>query len=208
MILDKLNEQQKKAVMHDNGPLAIIASAGSGKTRVITHKIAYLIEEKQYKPYRILAVTFTNKAAKEMQNRVIDMIGPENGEQVKLFTYHSLCARILREEISQLDGFTSNFNILDPADQRQILAGIYKKLAISPKTHTYGALIEFISHAKSDQIEPETFIKNAKTDTERLFAQIYRDYVLETNRLKSLDFDDLLLFVNKIFKQHPEVAQK
>lgn len=202
-----LNKQQELAVVHDNGPLAIIASAGSGKTRVITHKIAYLIEEKQYSPYRILAVTFTNKAAREMQERIISMIG-ETGSKVKIMTYHSLCVRILREEISYFDGYDSKFNILDNTDQKQILSTIYKRFSISPKTHTYGSMIEFISHAKSDQTTPDIILANAKTDADKLFGQIYKEYVAETLRLRSLDFDDLLLFVNRLFKEQPEIAKK
>ena len=202
-----LNKQQEMAVIHDNGPLAIIASAGSGKTRVITHKIAYLIEEKQYKPYRILAVTFTNKAAKEMKERIAKMIG-EEGEDVKIQTYHSLCVRILREEISYFEGYQSRFNILDPADQRQILSGIYKKLGITSKTHTYNSSIDFISNAKSDMLEPDALIEDAKTDTDRLMANIYKEYLFETARVKSLDFDDLLLFVHKLFKERPDIAKK
>lgn len=205
--LVNLNKQQELAVIHDNGPLAIIASAGSGKTRVITHKIAYLIEEKQYKPYRILAVTFTNKAAKEMKERIISMIG-EVGEDVKILTYHSMCVRILREEIQYFDGYEKKFNILDPADQRQILSGIYRKLGISSKTLSYTSAIDFISHAKNDMLNPEVMIDEAKSDTDKFMATIYRDYVLETARVRALDFDDLLLFVHKLFKEQPEVAKK
>ncbi len=206
--LVNLNKQQEQAVMHDNGPLAIIASAGSGKTRVITHKIAYLVEERKYSPFRILAVTFTNKASREMQNRIIEMLGEEQGSKVKILTYHSMCVRILREEIHHFEGFPSKFNILDNADQRQILSGIYKRLSISPKTHTYNSLIDFISNAKSDQVRPETFIANAKSDTDKLFGQIYKAYVAETDHIKALDFDDLLLFTNRLFKENPKIANK
>ena len=206
-ILNKLNNKQKEAVVYNDGPLAIIAGAGSGKTRTLTHKIAYLILSGQVEPSRILAVTFTNKAANEMKERVVKLVG-KVGESVKIYTYHSLCARILREDITHFEGYTKKFNIIDNIDQNQILRPGYKKLALSPRGLSYASVIDYISKNKNKGIEPETLLKDSKTDTETALANLYKYYLEETLRSKSLDFDDLLIFVKRLFDENEEVTKK
>ncbi len=206
-ILNGLNDNQKKAVMHTKGPLRLLAGAGSGKTRVLTHKIAYLIENKKIDPSKILAVTFTNKAAGEMKDRVANIIGEKAAHSALLSTYHSMCVRILRQDITSL-GYPRNFIIIDNIDQRQILKPIYSKYNVSSKTMPYSHMIDYISKAKSDLIEPEQLIESAETEGDKFQALIYQDYKASTYISKSLDFDDLLIFVYKLFLKDEKVAQK
>lgn len=204
--LKGLNKNQKKAAEIIKGPLAIIAGAGSGKTRTITHKIAHLIEDKKMDSQRILAVTFTNKAASEMKDRLVKMIG-KKAEDMSISTYHSLGAKILRSEIKVL-GYPSNFNILDNIDQKLILAPLYKKYGLSSKTHSYTQVISYISKCKTLGRTPEAELEDAKKDGEKIIANIYKEYSVEIKRIKSLDFDDLLILVHKIFKEHKDIAKK
>ncbi len=205
-LISSLNTQQKAAVLHTEGPLAVIAGAGSGKTRMLTHKIAYLINEIKASPSKILAVTFTNKAANEMKERVIELIG-KNGEDAQISTYHSFAVRILREEIEVL-GYPSNFNILDDIDQKMILKPIYKTLNLSSKTMSPRIVLENISKFKMNGTSPEEALEQAKSDTDKALAKMYKGYMKQKEQIRSLDFDDLLLFVHKIFNEHPEIAQK
>ncbi len=205
-ILEGLNPAQKKAVQHIDGPLRILAGAGSGKTRVLTHKIAHLMNKK-IEPNRILAVTFTNKAAQEMKSRVASLVGEEESKQALLSTYHSLCVRILRQDISNL-GISSNFNIIDNLDQKQILRPIYKKHGVSSKVMPPSHMIEYISNNKSNLIDPDLLLDEAKTDGEKIKALMYKDYLAATKLSNCLDFDDLLIKVYKLFKKHKEVREK
>ncbi|MCP4337268.1 MAG: UvrD-helicase domain-containing protein [Mycoplasma sp.] len=205
-ILEGLNKSQKEAVLNTKGPLRILAGAGSGKTRVLTRKIAYLIEHEKIEPSQILAVTFTNKAAQEMKQRVKDIIGKKADDSI-LATYHSFCVRVLRQDINAL-GKVRNFNIIDNSDQRQILRPIYKKYGVSSKTITSSQMIEYISRQKSNLIKPSILIEEAETDGEKFKAKIYRDYLEVTERTNSLDFDDLLIKVYELFKNHPDVQKK
>lgn len=205
-LLDNLNKQQKAAVLHVEGPIAVIAGAGSGKTRMLTRKIAYLIEDVGISPNKILAVTFTNKAANEMKERVIEMIG-KKAEQAIISTYHALCSRILRQEIHFFD-YPSYFNILDVVDQKQILSSIYKKHNIQAKSLTTNSMLDYISHNKVLNISPQEKLAEAKKDYEKLAATVYRDYQDELLRIKSLDFDDLIIFVHKLFKDNPAARTK
>ena len=205
-IIKLLNPNQKKAVLYNGGPLSIIAGAGSGKTRTIIHKIAYLIKVKMVKPYRILAVTFTNKAANEMKERVAKLIGSE-GHDVKIFTYHSLCARILRQDIDYL-GRKRDFNIIDPIDQRQILRPGYKKFGLSNKTISYSSVIDIISHFKNEGITPQALLSSAKKDIDKFYAYLYKFYLEQTTLSNSLDFNDLLIFANKLLEKEDEVVEK
>ncbi|TCG11524.1 ATP-dependent helicase [Mycoplasma marinum] len=206
-IIEGLNDGQKKAVQHTKGPLRLLAGAGSGKTRVLTHKIAYLVEEKGIRPEKILAVTFTNKAAGEMKERVAAIIGEDKAKKSLLSTYHSMCVRILRQDIQVL-GYPRNFNIIDTIDQRQVLKPIYKKYNISSKTMPYSHMLDYISKAKSALEEPEELISLAETEGDKYKALIYKGYRDQTIKSKSLDFDDLLIFVYKLFKDHESVANK
>ena len=203
---DGLNTQQKAAVLHTTGPLSIVAGAGSGKTRTLTHKLAYLIDEINIDPYKVLAVTFTNKAAKEMKVRVEELIGAK-AKVVTLSTYHSLCVRILRQEIDFFD-YPKRFNILDTTDQRQILSPIYRKHGLSPRVISYSNMISYISKNKMLLNEAHVLIESAEKDSEKVMAKIYKDYMEVTRKSKSLDFDDLLVFVYKLFKENKEAAAK
>lgn len=205
-ILEGLNKNQRKAVEATKGPVAIIAGAGSGKTRTITHKIAHLMKNHEINPERILAVTFTNKAAREMNQRLIEMVG-EEAIDMSISTYHSLGARILRSEIHRI-GYPNRFNILDNIDQKILLSPIYKKYDLSSKTHSYSSVISYISDCKVKGQTPEVEINNAKKDTEKILANIYRDYQEKITSIKALDFDDLLLFAHKILKENSDVAKK
>lgn len=211
-ILEVLNKEQKAAVVHTDGPLCVIAGAGTGKTRMLTHKIAYLINQNIVKPNQILAVTFTNKAAGEMKERVGKLVGNEIASQVWISTYHSLCARILRHEI-KIFGYSSSFAILDSSDQKQILNNVYKKLNIQAKSHTYSNMFDYISKNKMHSILPEQKINEAEQthyhkESEIIHARIYDEYEKELKRLKALDFDDLILFVRKLFMEHADIAKK
>jgi len=204
--VESLNPQQKAAVLHAEGPLSIVAGAGSGKTRTLTHKLAYLIDEVGVDPYRIVAVTFTNKAANEMKARVISLVG-ERAEQASLSTYHSLCVKILRREISFFD-YPSNFNIIDNIDQKQVLRPIYKKHGLKSRIFSFNEMIGYISNQKMRYNSPDFAIDIAKNDNEKVAAKVYKDYVDSLKRAKSLDFDDLLLFVARLFKESKEARER
>ncbi|MCK5807166.1 MAG: UvrD-helicase domain-containing protein, partial [Mycoplasmataceae bacterium] len=204
--LDKLNKEQKRAAKNTKGPLAIIAGAGSGKTRTIAHKISYMIEEVGVPAYRMLALTFTNKAAEEMRDRLELMIG-EKAKKTTTTTFHSLCARILKIE-HKTANLPQNFNILDNIDQRAILSPIYKKYDLSPKTHSYNSTISYISKNKMSGNAPDYLIDKSVSDSDKIIASIYRDYQETVKRIKSVDFDDLLLLTLKLFNDHKDCAQK
>lgn len=206
-LIESLNKEQREAVLHTDGPLAIIAGAGSGKTRTLTHKIAYLILEKEIPAREILAVTFTNKAANEMRERVKKLVGKEKSKGMMIFTYHSLCARILREDADKL-GYPKRFNILDTIDQNQILRPGYKKFGLSPKGLSYSMVLDFISKQKNQFRDPKDLLKNAIKETDKALINLYDFYLQETQRAKSFDFDDLLIYVDKLFKEHGDVSKK
>ena len=161
-IYDTLNEQQREAVFHTEGPLLILAGAGSGKTRVLTHRIAYLIEEQQVNPWNILAITFTNKAAGEMRERVDKLVG-YGSESIWVSTFHSMCVRILRRHIDLL-GYDTNFTIYDSDDQKTLMRDVCKLLQIDTKIYKERMLIGTISHAKNEMLTPEEFRLQAGGD--------------------------------------------
>ena len=170
---DSLNEQQKEAVFHTEGPLLILAGAGSGKTRVLTHRTAYLIEEMGVNPYHILAITFTNKAAGEMRERIDELVG-FGSESIWVSTFHSTCVRILRRYIDRL-GFDNNFTIYDSDDQKTVMKDVCKRLQIDTKMYKEKMLLNVISSAKDNLISPEEFTLNAGTDYKlQKQAQVYR----------------------------------
>ncbi len=205
-LLENLNKEQKAAVLHTSGPLAIIAGAGSGKTRTLTRKLAYLANKPKNDPTRLLAVTFTNKAAAEMRDRVSKYVDKKGGTPL-IKTYHALCVKILRSEIGFF-GYPKNFNILDTLDQKQILTPIYKKYGISPRTFSYNNMISQISKNKMHSITPEMLLEEAKNDTERVLANVYGDYTEQIKRIKSLDFDDLLFFVYRLFRESKDAKAR
>ncbi|MFD1850755.1 DNA helicase PcrA [Oceanobacillus bengalensis] len=204
-LLKGLNKQQQEAVKTTEGPLLIMAGAGSGKTRVLTHRIAYLIGEKDVSPRSILAITFTNKAAREMRDRVSKLVGPDSGN-MWVSTFHSMCVRILRRDIDRI-GYNSNFTILDSGDQLSVVKQVLKNLNIDPKKMDPRAMIGQISSAKNELITPEEFSKKAGNFYDRQVAQIYEGYQKMLRKNQSLDFDDLIMQTIHLFKRVPEVLE-
>ncbi len=203
-VYDSLNEMQREAVFHTEGPLLILAGAGSGKTRVITHRAAYLIEEKGVSPYHIMAITFTNKAAGEMRERIGRMVGL-GSEGVWVATFHATCARILRRYIDRL-GYDTNFAIYDTEDQKSIMKDVCKRLRIDTKIYKEKAFLGVISSAKNELVSPEAFMRRAAGDYAReRQAQVYREYQKELRKNNALDFDDLLMKAVELFQKEPEV---
>src|SRR5882724_3896624 len=192
-----LNPRQREAVEHAEGPLLVLAGAGSGKTRVITHRIAHLMSAHQVPGWAVLAVTFTNKAAGEMRDRVHSLVDPAGQSAPTVATFHSFCVRLLRRDGAPLAdirrGFTQRFTIYDDDDQLSILRGVYKQVGLDDKFMQYRAALSRISHAKSHKQSPEE-VASAATDpvTERL-AKVYDLYEARLLESNALDFDDLLL---------------
>ena len=204
---DTLNKEQKEAVFHAEGPLLILAGAGSGKTRVITHRIAYLIEEMGVKPWNILAITFTNKAAGEMKERVHDIVG-FGADQIWVSTFHSTCVRILRRHIDLL-GYDTNFTIYDTEDQKVIMKEICKRLEIDTKQIKERAILSMISKAKDELITPEEFALEARGDLRKAkIAEAYKEYQAALKRNNALDFDDLLLKTVELFQICPQILEQ
>ena len=203
-LLDALNEPQRQAVMATDGPLLILAGAGSGKTRVLTHRTAYLIEECGVNPYNIMAITFTNKAAGEMRERIDQMVG-YGSESIWVCTFHSTCVRILRRYIDRL-GFGTNFTIYDSDDQKTLMKDICKRLEIDPKMYKEKMFLSAISSAKDELIDPIEFETRAAGDyVKRKQAQVYREYQQALKQNNALDFDDLIMKTVELFKLDKEV---
>ena len=201
----RLNPQQRKAVETVDGPLLIMAGAGSGKTRVLTHRIAYLIATKKAAPWSILAITFTNKAAREMQERVGKLVGA-SGEDIWVSTFHSMCVRILRRDISRI-GFTSNFTILDSGDQLSVIKACCKELNIDAKKFEPKTFQATISAAKNELLSPERYERTIGDYFQGLAAQVYKLYQKKLRSNNSLDFDDLIMTTIELFKEVPEVLE-
>lgn len=205
-IYDKLNEPQREAVYHTDGPLLILAGAGSGKTRVLTHKIAYLIEERNVNPWNILAITFTNKAAGEMRERVDSLVG-FGSESIWVSTFHSMCVRILRRFIDRL-GYDNRFTIYDTDDQKTLMKEVCKKVAIDTKVFKERSLMSAISSAKNELILPDEFELNAGGDFAKLkIAKVYREYEAQLKANNALDFDDLLVKTVQLLQTQPDVLE-
>lgn len=205
-IYDTLNEPQREAVLHVDGPLLILAGAGSGKTRVLTHRIAYLIEELGVNPWNILAITFTNKAAGEMRQRVDDLVG-FGSESIWVSTFHSMCVRILRRFIDRL-GYDSSFTIYDTDDQKTLMKAVCKKIDIDTKQFKERMLLSVISSAKNEMILPEEFELNAGGDFAQLkIAKVYREYEAQLKANNALDFDDLLVKTVQLLQTQPDVCE-
>ena len=202
--LDTLNPMQREAAVHTEGPLLILAGAGSGKTRVLTHRIAYLMEEKGVNPWNILAITFTNKAASEMRERVNKIAGM-GAESVWVSTFHSACVRILRRHIEVL-GFGSNFTIYDADDQKTVMKEIFRKFDINTKIYKERAVLAEISHAKDELITPEEMELNAGGDPDaRKIAGMYKEYQSILRGNNALDFDDLIVKTVELFQHNPDI---
>ncbi|CCX57961.1 putative uncharacterized protein [Blautia hydrogenotrophica CAG:147] len=205
-IYENLNPQQKEAVCQTEGPLLILAGAGSGKTRVLTHRIAYLIEEKGVNPWNIMAITFTNKAAQEMKERVDQIVG-FGSESVWVTTFHSTCVRILRRYIDRI-GFDNRFTIYDADDQKSLMKDICKRLQIDTKLYKERALLAQISHAKDQLVSPEEFELNSQGDYSKMrVAEVYKEYQTQLRRNNALDFDDLIMKTVELFQSCPEVLE-
>lgn len=204
-LLKGLNKEQQEAVKHTEGPLLIMAGAGSGKTRVLTHRIAYLLGEKDVSPRNVLAITFTNKAAREMKGRVHRLVGA-GSEQIWVSTFHSMCVRILRRDIDRI-GYSSNFTILDGSDQLSVIKQTLKDLNIDPKKFEPRAMLGAISSAKNELITPEEYSSNVGDFFERQVSQVYARYQKTLQKNQSLDFDDLIMQTIHLFKRVPEVLE-
>lgn len=205
-IYDSLNDMQKEAVYQTEGPVLILAGAGSGKTRVLTHRIAYLIEEKGVNPWNILAITFTNKAAGEMRERVDQLVG-FGSESIWVSTFHSACVRILRRFIDRL-GYDTNFTIYDTDDQKSLMKEVCRYLQIDTKMYKERALLSAISSAKNEMISPEEYRLDAEGDFSRKkIAEVYAEYEKQLRANNALDFDDLLVKAVQLFQTQPDVLE-
>ena len=200
-LLDKLNEPQRQAVLHAGGPLLLLAGAGSGKTRALTHRVAYLIRERGVQPWRIMAVTFTNKAAAEMRERLEQLV---DGEPPWVATFHASCVRILRREIKHL-GYNSDFTIYDDQDQQRLLRDLLKQQGISEKVLKPRAVASFIDSAKNRGLLPD-MLGECRSD-ERLLVEMYRLYQQRMKVANAVDFGDLLLLTVRLFEQFPDVRR-
>ncbi len=204
--LEGLNDKQQEAVLTTDGPLLVLAGAGSGKTRVLTHRIAYLIEEKGVLPHNILAITFTNKAAKEMKERINNLL-EDRVESMWVGTFHSMCVRILRREIEKL-GYNTNFVIFDTADQKTLIKDCIKEMDLNEKLYDPNSMLNFIGRQKDILVEPDTYInENYSEFRERQKGELYGLYQKKLKENNALDFDDIINLTVKLFKKHPQVLE-
>src|SRR3954464_449715 len=190
-LLEGLNEPQRAAVVHEGTPLLVVAGAGSGKTRVLTRRIAWLISERKAHPGSILAITFTNKAAAEMKERVEALVG-RRARIMWVSTFHSACVRILRKEIDKL-GYKSNFSIYDAADQKRLMTLVCNDLELDPKRYQPGALLHWVSNQKNELRDPEDAAKDLRNKLEEQYAAAYTLYQKRLRQANALDFDDLIM---------------
>ena len=205
-IFASLNDKQREAVLATEGPVLILAGAGSGKTKALTHRIAYLIKEKHVEPWRIMAITFTNKAAEEMRNRVDKLVG-FGSEQIWVATFHASCSRILRRFADRL-GFTSSFSIYDTDDQRTLIRQVIKKLDLDAKIYRDRMVLARISEAKNAMISPDQFERGARSNyRETKIAEAYHEYQRQLKANNAMDFDDLLLLTVQLLQQEPDVLE-
>ncbi len=205
-LLEELNDKQHEAVINTEGPCLIIAGAGSGKTKVLTHKIAYLIGEKGIKPWNILAITFTNKAANEMKERIANLVG-DDARDIWMGTFHSICVRILRRFIDRI-GFDSSFIIFDTTDQRTLIKACIKDLNVDDKLFNDRSVLSEISNAKNEMLDPENYIVKANGDFRKeKIASIYELYQKRLRENNAIDFDDIINYTIKILMENPDVLQ-
>ena len=201
-LLNGMNDRQAEAVQTTEGPLLIMAGAGSGKTRVLTHRIAYLIDEKMVNPWNILAITFTNKAAREMKDRAYQL-NPAT-QYCLIATFHSMCVRILRREADHI-GYNRNFTIVDPGEQRTLMKRILKNLNLDPKKWNERAILGTISNAKNDLIDEVAYANLAGDMYTEIVAKCYTAYQKELRQSEAMDFDDLIMLTLRLFDQNPDV---
>ncbi|MCW2798564.1 MAG: pcrA [Aeromicrobium sp.] len=205
ILLDGLNDAQRAAVSHPGGPLLVVAGAGSGKTRVLTRRVAWLIAARGAHPGSILAITFTNKAAAEMRERVAELVGPR-ARLMWVSTFHSACVRILRREASKF-GFTSSFTIYDSADQRRLMTQICRDMSLDPKRVNPRAVLNWISNLKNELVDHESAGSKAENPTEELYAEAYGAYQQRLRAANAMDFDDLIMNTVHLFQAWPDVAE-
>ncbi len=206
MNLDGLNDKQKEAVLEQKGPILILAGAGSGKTRVLTTKIAYLVEDCDISPYNILAITFTNKAAKEMKDRLYSLIG-DVSKYIQVSTFHSFGVKILRENFKAL-GYDNNFVIMDSEDSLTVVKKILKEINKDPKMFNPKAIRAKISSCKNEMMSPSSYEKYVASEYEKVVLDVYKRYEEKLKKNNSVDFDDLLLLPIKLFREHPSILEK
>ena len=205
-LLEGLNNKQYEAVTNTEGPCLVIAGAGSGKTKVLTHKIAYLMGEKGVKPWDILAITFTNKAANEMKSRVENLVG-DVAKDMWIGTFHSICVRILRKQIDRI-GFDTSFIIFDTSDQKTLIKQIIKAQNLDDKLFSDRSVLYEISNAKNDMLEPDAYAVKAKGDLRKeKIAEIYEIYQRKLKENNAIDFDDIINFTIKILLDNPDLLE-
>ena len=206
MDISSLNDRQKEAVLYNDGPLLIIAGAGAGKTKTLTTKIAYLIEEENVNPHNILAITFTNKAAKEMKDRLYMLVG-DLAKKLQVSTFHSFGLKLLRENYDAL-GYDKNFVIMDSDDSLTVVKKIIKDMGYDPKIYNPRAIRNKISSCKNEMTSPEAYEKYAVSEYEKVVQQVYAKYETKLQRNNSVDFDDLLLLPIELFKKNPDILNQ
>ncbi|HEY0869178.1 MAG TPA: UvrD-helicase domain-containing protein, partial [Acidothermaceae bacterium] len=204
-LLADLNPQQRAAVVHEGGPLLIVAGAGSGKTRVLTRRIAYLLAHRHVSPTEILAITFTNKAAGEMKERVAAMVG-NRAKVMWVMTFHSACVRILRENAKRL-GFTTTFSIYDSADSHRLMTLVCRELDLDPKRYPPRTFNAQVSNLKNELIDPEDYERKANNSHEKVLAEAYTAYQRRLREANAFDFDDLIMVTVNLFQAFPDVAE-
>lgn len=204
-MIEGLNDKQKEAVLYNEGPLLILAGAGSGKTKVLTTKIAYLIDELDVSPYNILAITFTNKAAKEMKERIYGLIG-DTAKYIQISTFHSFGLKLLRENYNYL-GYESNFTIIDSDDSLTVIKKTLKTIGLDPKIYNPKAIRNKISSCKNELITPEEYKKYAVSDYEEVVQKVFARYEKTLKENNSVDFDDLLILPIQLFKEHEQILE-
>ena len=205
-ILDGLNPQQRAAVTHSGTPLLVIAGAGSGKTRVLTRRIAYLLAERDVAPYEVLAITFTNKAANEMKERVIELVG-NRAKSMWVSTFHSACVRILRSDAVAL-GYSNSFTIYDAADSLRLVTLVMKDMNLDPKRYNSRAIAGLISDAKNELMGPADFAQTVKNQFDEIVAEVFTHYQKRLSSANALDFDDLISRTVELLQRHPEIRAK
>lgn len=204
VLLKGMNDKQSEAVLATEGPVLIMAGAGSGKTRVLTHRVAYLIQERGVNPWNILAITFTNKAAREMRERVGTLLDEEEARDVWVSTFHALCMRILRRDIVKL-GYNQAFSITDTSAQLTLVKQVLRSQNLDPKTYDPKAILGSISSAKNELQTVDDYTKNANGPFEKVVAQVYKEYQKRLHSNSALDFDDLIMLTIQLFKQEPDI---
>ena len=204
-LVKNMNTEQSEAVRTTEGPLLIMAGAGSGKTRVLTHRIAYLLDEKDVSPYNILAITFTNKAAKEMKERVEQLVG-EEAQVIWMSTFHSMCVSILRRDADRI-GIERNFTIIDPTDQKSVIKDVLKNENIDSKRFEPRMFIGAISNLKNELKTPDDAQKEANDFHSQMVATVYKGYQRQLSRNEALDFDDLIMTTINLFERVPDALE-